>query len=169
MVGAGILGEDDRVELVEGEILELPPIGDWHAATVDRLHYVFARRLGDRAIVRDQNPLRLSERSEPEPDLVVVRPRSDFYAGGHPTPEDALLVVEVMDTSASYDRSVKVPLYARAGLREVWLIERDRPFVEVYDEPAGDVYRSVHLYMRGERVAPAAFGELDFSVDEILG
>ena len=96
---AGILGEDDRVELIEGEIIQMPPIGDPHAWGVNRLNYTFVRGLGDRAIVAIQNPLRLSDLSEPVPDLVVMRPRPDGMRGPHSTAKDVLLIVEVSDTT----------------------------------------------------------------------
>ena len=114
MARAGILREDDRVELLDGEILEMTPIGSRHAACVDRLNQLFSDQVRRRAIVRIQNPIRLSERSEPQPDLTLLRPRPDFYAQAHPGPGDVLLVVEVAETSADVDRDVKVPLYSAA-------------------------------------------------------
>jgi Uma2 family endonuclease len=112
---AGIFGEDDRVELIEGEIIEMSPIGSPHAARVKRLTQLLVRRLGTRAIVQVQDPVVLSQLSEPQPDLAVVKARADFYAAGHPQPTDILLVVEVADTSRVFDRNVKAPLYAPCG------------------------------------------------------
>ena len=113
MAEAGVLGEDDRVELIEGEILEMSPMGRRHAACVDRLTRLLVRGVGDAAIVRVQNPIVLSDHNEPQPDLALLRPRVDFYTAEHPGPEDALLVVEVSDSSVEYDRQIKVPLYAQ--------------------------------------------------------
>src|SRR5262245_53219810 len=121
MAEAGILGEDDRVELIEGEIVDMTPIGRRHQARVDHLVELFIEGLGRKVIVRVQGSIRLSELSEPQPDLVVLRRRADFYADADAGPADVLLIVEVSDTSLPHDRDVKVPLYARAGMPEVWL------------------------------------------------
>src|SRR2546426_2118990 len=123
MAEAGIFSEDESVELLEGEIVEMTPISSRHAACVNKLTRLFTRELGERVVVSVQNPVALTETSEPQPDLALLRPRADFYAAGHPGPEDVLLMVEVADTSATSDRAVKVPLYARAGIEEVWLID----------------------------------------------
>jgi Uma2 family endonuclease len=120
MLQAGVLGEDDRLELIEGEIVQLSPINSRHAACVNRLNALFTSRLTGRAVVSVQNPIRLDTHSEPQPDLALLKPRPDFYAASHPNPEDVLLVVEVADTSADYDRGVKLALYARVGIAEVW-------------------------------------------------
>ena len=122
---AGILGEDDRLELLEGEIVEMAPIGSRHQSVVDRLTRLFSNRVGDAAVVRVQGPVRLGDDSEPQPDLLLLRRRADFYATAHPGPEDVLLLVEVPDTSTEYDREVKLPLYARHGIAEVWLVGLD--------------------------------------------
>jgi Uma2 family endonuclease len=169
MAAAGILGEDDRVELIDGEIVEMPPIGSRHAACVDRLNRMFTTQLGQGVIVRVQNPIRLSRHSEPQPDLVLVRPRPDFYAASHPEPEDVLLIVEVADSSTGYDRSVKVPLYARAGIREMWLVDLERGRVEVLREPAGGGYQTVQAYGPEDRLSVDALPDIQISPDEILG
>ena len=122
MAGAGILHEDDRVELIEGEIVEMPPIGSYHAGEVDWLAQLLVRRLAGHAIVRGQNPIHLSVYSEPQPDITLLRPRADFYTTSHPTPEDILLVIEVADTSVAYDREIKAPLYSRAGIIDVLVV-----------------------------------------------
>ncbi|GIW50689.1 MAG: hypothetical protein KatS3mg081_0044 [Gemmatimonadales bacterium] len=136
MAEAGILGEDDRVELLEGELVAMAPIGSRHATCVRRLNYLLSRGVGERAIVDVQNPIRLSEYSEPQPDLALLKPRPDFYAAAHPGPEDVLLVVEVAETSADYDREVKIPLYARAGIPEVWLVDLAGAQIETFRQPA---------------------------------
>ena len=166
---AGILREDDRVELLEGEIVEMTPIGSRHAACVDRLNHFFARGVGPRAIVRVQNPVRLSERSEPQPDLALLRARPDFYARAHPGPSDILLLVEVADTSAEMDREVKMPLYARAGIPEVWIVDLEGECVEVYREPTPQGYQNVRRIRRGQRVSPQAVPDLELAVDDLFG
>ncbi len=125
---AGILGEDDRLELLEGEIVEMAPIGSRHQAVVDRLTRLFSNRLGDAAVVRVQGPVRLGEETEPQPDLLLLAPRADFYASAHPGPDDVLLLVEVSDSSTEYDREMKLPLYARYGITGSgwWTWERGR-------------------------------------------
>ncbi|MBC7104848.1 MAG: Uma2 family endonuclease [Firmicutes bacterium] len=166
---AGILSEDDRVELIEGEIVEMTPVGSRHAGCVDRLVRLFFRTVGDRAQVRVQSPVRLGEHSEPQPDLALLVPRADFYAASHPGPQDVLLVVEVVETSAPYDREVKVPLYARAGIPEVWLADLAEGCVEVHRSPAGGGYAEVLRLRRGERLAPAAFPDAVVAVEDVLG
>jgi Uma2 family endonuclease len=169
MAEAGILGEDDRVELIEGEIVEMPPIGSPHGGTVKALIHLFSRAVGDRALVSAQDPVRLSDISEPQPDLMLLRPRPDFYRNAHPTPADVLLLIEVADTSVAYDRSKKLPLYARAGIPEYWLVDLERGVLEVYRSPAGDGYAEVHELGAGARVAPASLPDAELDVGEILG
>ncbi len=166
---AGILTGDDRVELIEGEIIKMTPVGSRHAACVDRLTRLFSARAGWQAIVRVQNPIRLGERSEPQPDLALLRFRSDFYASSHPGPEDVLLVVEVAETSADVDREVKLPLYARSGIAEAWLVDLAGGQVEVGRRPTLRGYEEVERFGRGARVRSRALPELDLAVDEILG
>lgn len=168
MVEAGILGEDDRVELIEGEVVQMTPIGSRHAACVAKLTALFSR-VQDRAIVWVQNPIRLGRHSEPQPDVALLKPRADFYAQAHPGPGDVLLVVEVAETSAAYDRELKVPLYARNGVAEVWLVDLAEERVEVYRQPAPRGYQDVRRLRRGERVAPQAFPDVGLTVDDIVG
>jgi Uma2 family endonuclease len=166
---AGILREGDRVELIDGEIVEMTPIGSRHASCVKRLNQLFVRALGDRAVVSVQDPIAIPPESEPQPDLALLRPRADFYAGGHPGPADVLLVVEVADTSAPFDRGVKIPLYARAGITEVWLVDLTTDTVEVLRRSSGGRLADVQRHGRAGRVACEAFPDLDLSIDELLG
>ncbi|MFN3476129.1 MAG: Uma2 family endonuclease [Candidatus Methylomirabilales bacterium] len=169
MGAAGIFSEDDRVELIEGEIVEMSPIGRRHAACVKRLIRLFDRGVGDRAIVGAQDPIRLGEHSEPQPDLTLLRPRPDFYAHAHPGPEDVFLIVEAAETSADYDRELKIPLYARAGIPEVWVVELDAERIEVYRKPGPHGYQEVQTVRRGPHLSPQAFPELALASDDILG
>ncbi len=164
----GILKEDDRVELIDGEIVEMSPIGSRHAACVARLT-AWAVRLQDRAIAWVQNPVRLGDLTEPQPDLALLRFRSDFYATAHPTPEDIFLVVEVAETSADYDRQVKIPLYARWSIPEAWLVDLDQHRVEVYRNPSSDGYRDLRGVTGSEPIAPLAFPDLELRAQDILG
>jgi Uma2 family endonuclease len=169
MAEAGILTRGQRVALIEGEIVDMAPIGNRHAACVDRLTHDFVLGLGDRAIVRVQGPLRLHDYSEPEPDLIILRPRPDFYASQHPGPGDTLLIIEVADTTERYDRQVKVPLYARAGIPEVWLVDLTAGTVTLYREPGPAGYARAIIATGDEVLSPLAFPDLRLTAAHILG
>ncbi len=169
MAQAGVLGEDDRVELLDGEIVEMTPIGSPHAACVDRLNVLLQQAVAGRGIVRVQGPIRLDAHSEPQPDLSILKPRSDFYSAAHPTPPDVLLVVEVADSSVTYDRGLKVPLYARAAITETWLVDLPNECVEIFSQPSPHGYQASRRAMRGERLASHVLPNMNLSVDEILG
>jgi Uma2 family endonuclease len=169
MAQAGIFTEDDRVELLGGEVAQMTPIGSRHAACVTRLNHLFVVRLQGRAQVNVQNPIHLSERSEPQPDIALLRPRSDFYAPAHPGPADVILLVEVAETSSDVDRTVKVPLYARAGIPEVWLVTLAEDGVEVYRRPTAEGYQELQSVGRGGQVTPQTFEDVSIEVAEILG
>jgi Uma2 family endonuclease len=169
MAEAGILKEDERVELIEGEIIEMSPIGTRHAACVDRINRLFSRLASRDAIIRVQSPVRLDDASALQPDVTLLRLRDDFYERMHPTPPDVLLVVEVADTSAGYDREVKARLYARAGIQEFWLVDLTGEKIEVYARPSEGSYTEARKAARGESIASHAFAGLTVGVDEILG
>ncbi len=169
MVEAGILGEDDRVELIEGEIIEMSPIGPRHAAHVKRLNTLVSQQVGDAAIVSVQDPIHLAEYSEPEPDIALLRPRADFYAQGHPAPPDVLLVVEVAETSLEYDRDVKVPLYAQALIPEVWLVDLANGTIHVYSQPANGAYQVISQATFGDALVSQALPGRTLDIDSILG
>jgi Uma2 family endonuclease len=169
MLEAGILAEDDRIELIEGEIIEMSPIGDAHAACVIRLTMLFTRLVGLSALVSVQNPIRLGNYSEPQPDLALLKPRGDFYAQGKPTPADVLLVVEVADSSVQFDRNVKVPLYARALIPAVWLVDLNAGVIEIYSQPTGGTYQAVRTARRGDSLTIDSLPGLAIPVDDILG
>jgi Uma2 family endonuclease len=165
----GLFDEDDGVELIEGEIVEMAPIGSRHAACVDRLNRLLSAGAGDRAIVRVQSPVRLGERSEPQPDLALLRPRADFYAAAHPGPADVLLVVEVTDTSAAWDTEVKVPLYAAAGVPEAWVVDLPAGCVHVFSQPTPTGYRDARRAGPGDLVPVEDLPDLSVLVDNVLG
>ncbi|MBI2910973.1 MAG: Uma2 family endonuclease [Chloroflexi bacterium] len=168
MAQAGVLGEDDRVELIEGEIVEMAPIGSRHAACVKRLNRMLSQRVGDRALIGVQDPVQLGERSEPEPDVALLQPRADGYASGHPGPDDVLLLIEVADTTLAYDRGVKIPLYGRAGVPETWLVDLEGHAIEQYTEPSPQGYRLVRRLLAGERISPQAFPDVSLAIDDLL-
>lgn len=168
MAKHGILKPDDRVELIEGEIVEMSPIGRRHTAKVDRLNRVF-RDVGDAAIVRVQGSIVPSDYGEPEPDLVVLRPRDDFYDDVDATAEDILLIVEIADSSESYDRLTKAPLYALYTIPELWIADLNRDLIGIYRDPTPTGYASVQVARRGETISPLAFPDLQIAVEAILG
>jgi hypothetical protein len=167
MIRAGILMEGDRVELIEGEIVEMHTIGSPHFASVVRLNRLLVTALGNQAIVSIRSPVRLSRHSEPEPDVVVLRPRNDDYAAGLPGPPESLLVIEVADTSLAYDRTVKLPLYARTGVPEVWIVDLEARAVEIHRQPSDNGYLASERVTAGN-VSPDAFPDLKLDLREIL-
>jgi Uma2 family endonuclease len=169
MAADGLFLEDDRVELLDGEIVEMTPVGDWHAGSVRRLDELFTSALGRRALVDKQNPVRLGDWSEPEPDLALLVRREDYYTSGAPAAEDVFLIVEVADSSAGYDRMVKAPLYARQGIREVWILDLRGQVLEAFRQPSPAGYREVRRLRRGDEVAAEAFPDVRFPVSELLG
>jgi Uma2 family endonuclease len=169
MAEAGILTANDRVELIEGEIIEMSPVGRHHAACVKRLIRLFSQPVGERAIVAAQDPVELSDRSELQPDFALLQPRPDFYEAGHPHPQDVFLLVEVADTTVESDREVKISLYARSGIVEVWLVNINQQSIEVHREPAFNRYGNVQHFQRGQQLSVQAFPDIRLTVDEILG
>jgi len=169
MAEAGILSEDDRVELIEGEIVIMSPIGSPHSACIDRLTRLLVYGAGEAAIVRVQNPIHLSDYSEPQPDLCLLKPREDFYADHHPTPSDVLIVIEVADTSLAYDQTVKATLYAKAGIAEYWLVDLNHDLITVYTQPVNGYYRNSQRFGRGDSLSSAAIPGLTLTVDDMLG
>lgn len=164
----GILHEDDRVELLDGEIVQMTPIGPTHAGVINRLNHLLAQALGGRGIVTVQNPVRLELRSEPQPDIVVARPRSDFYMLGHPTPDDILLLIEVADSSLVTDRAVKLPLYARAGIVEVWLVDLQDRTIVVHRRPQDGRYHDVCTARADDVVDLSALSGITVAVDDVF-
>jgi Uma2 family endonuclease len=169
MIEGGILAEGDRLELIRGEIIDMSPIGRKHNACIARLAEAFFTKLYSKAIVWVQSSIHLDDGSEPQPDLVLLKPRSDFYEGGTPTPRDTLLIVEVSDSSISYDRDVKMPLYAEARLCEFWLVDlNDRTLVS-YTVPAPDGYAIARRYRSGESIPIQSFPEVAIAWSDIFG
>lgn len=167
MAEAGILHEDDRVELVGGEIVEMSPIGGRHAACVREVNYLLGRQLGEELRVDVQSPVRLDEQEEPQPDLAVIRTKQ--YGRSLPTPEDVLLLIEVADTSLAYDREVKLPLYALSGIAEVWLVDLNGGTIERHTEPSESGYRLVRRAGREDTLESAALPALAIPVGAVLG
>ncbi len=165
----GILNEWERLELIEGDIFCMTPIGKFHASRVDKLNHLFVSKFGDDAIVRVQNPVQLDDSSEPEPDIALLLPRKDFYAARHPTPKDIFLIVEIADTTIRYDRKVKLPLYGKSGIREFWLVDLKAQCVEVYTKPSEHGYDMLKKFRKGAITVAQAFPDTEIEIDDILG
>ncbi len=148
--------------------MHMPLVGSHQAAPVKRLNHYLSRQVGDRALLSVQDPIRLDDFSEPEPDIALLRPRDDFYETAHPGPDDVLLLVEVSDTSAHFERNVKLPLFASHGIREVWIVDIEGRAIEVCRNPQGREYRDRSVLREGE-ISPLAFPDLVLRVKAILG
>ena len=168
MARVGILGEDDRVELIDGEIVEMTPIGHRHAVCVKHINRAFSHLFDDVTVVSVQDPVHLSEYSEPEPDLALVTPPADSYLSSHPRPGDVLLIVEVAQSSADPDRRVRVPLYAGSSIPEVWLVDLEQESITIYRDPTPEGYRTAQVVRRGEHLAPSAFPDRTIAVADLL-
>lgn len=169
MVEVGIFDPADRVELLDGEIVYRSPIGARHAGVVNWVNRLLNARLGDRALVIVQNPPRLLPRSEPRPDVTVARYRHDCYDSAHPTAEDVLLIIEVSDSSLRTDRAIKLPIYARQGISEVWLVDIAADVVHAHTDPGVENYIKARTVRPGESLTPTAFPDLALGVTDILG
>ncbi len=169
MFDAGLFANGERVELIRGEIIKMSPIGRRHAACVDVCNYILAHKLGGKVIIRVQNPLSLDDSSEPEPDVMLLRYKDDFYRSGHPHPSDVLLLIEVADSTINSDRELKIPLYAEDGIIEVWLVDINNACIEVYRNPTATGYQDIQKYDRGQILSISSFSDIRIAVDEILG
>ncbi|NOT56885.1 MAG: Uma2 family endonuclease [Deltaproteobacteria bacterium] len=154
MAEVGILSPEARVELIEGEVIDMPPIGSRHAGTVKYLTNRLMYAVGDRAIVSAQDPIFLDVHSEPQPDIALLRPRSDFYRNAHPTPVDVLLVVEVADSTLAYDTQIKLPLYARHHIPEVWLVDLVNQRLSIHCSPTASGFQDVQPHSNLSTVTP---------------
>lgn len=168
MAEVGILTEEDRVELINGEIIKMSPIGSKHAACVSRLTALLIRALGDMWIVFPQNPIHLSNDSEPEPDIAVLEFKEDYYASELPKPNDVIFVAEVSDTTLAYDREIKLPLYAAAGIPVYWIIDLEARVIEVYEQPKVDTYAKRSIFQPSEKVILPKV-KVSLLVEDILG
>jgi Uma2 family endonuclease len=165
----GILGPDDRVELIDGDIVYMAPIGTRHASCVNRLVTIFSELVTRKMIsLPVQNPVHIDAYSDVQPDVVVAKPDQYGYEDKHPEPEDILLLIEVADTTIRRDRE-KAIIYGRAGIIELWIVNLEAQLVEVDRDPTANGYTNVQRFRRGDTISPLAFSELVVSVDIILG
>jgi Uma2 family endonuclease len=148
----GILQESDRVELIDGELIAMSPTGSGHAGTVNALTRLLIQKIGTLGVVSVQNSVRLDQHHEPQPDVAILRPQGDDYRAAIPTPDDVLLIIEVADTSARYDQVVKMPLYARNGIPELWIVDLPAGVVQVCRTPDGETYGYINRLRRGQTI-----------------
>ena len=168
MAETGVLRPDARVELLDGKIIDMSPIGPFHGGMVNRLNRWFATQANGRWLVSAQNPLLLDDHSEPEPDLMLLKPVADDYTSRHPGPADVLLLIEVSDTTLDYDRKEKLPAYGRAGIPELWILNLNDRTIEIYGAPHFTGYGSARILRAGETAAPLAFPDAALEVASLL-
>ena len=165
---AGVFQDGDRLELVNGEIQTMSPIGRKHVACIIRLVKLFEKKLGDRVMVSAQNSIRLNNHAEPQPDIAILKWRDDFYHEALPTPDDILLIIEVADSSLDYDRHVKAPLYAAAAIPEMWLFDVNQKIIEGYSQPSPNGYKLLRRYDEGDKLSILAFPDVTFNWNELI-
>lgn len=168
MAETGVLPPHARVELLNGEIIDMSPIGPFHGGLVNRLVRIFTEHSKSRWLVSAQNPLHLGNDSEPQPDVMLLKIAPDDYASNHPRPDDVFLLVEVSDSTVESDQSEKIPAYGRAGVAEVWIVNLNELTVEVYREAHFTGYGSKMILRPGEQAAPLAFPDAAVDVAELL-
>ena len=168
LVSAGVLESEDRIELIEGELIMMPPIGPEYSASTSNLFFCLSRRLSEKTRLRVSDPITLSSFSEPQPNIAIVKARADHYKSAHPTPKDVLVVIEVVDSSADFDNTVKAKLYGKAGIPEYWIVEIEEACVRVFTEPSKQGYRTIKEYHRGDKVKCGTVPELHLAVTELL-
>lgn len=169
MVKAGMFAGNERVELIEGELIQMAPQGNNHISSIIRLTSFLTSRAGENVLVSVQNAVIINDINEPQPDISLLRFRDDYYSTAKAKPEDILLLIEVSDSTVTYDRKVKVPLYARNGVAEVWVVNLPKKIVEVYSHLENGKYKVVKKLERGETLSPKLIPLLKIKVDEIIG
>ena len=167
MIETGMIKDYERSEVIDGEMVPKTTIGDRHAAVVNLLNRILTTTLPESVLLSVQNPLRISDFDEPEPDFVLAD-LNKYDGKRHPTPAETILVIEVFDTSLKQDRDTKLPMYANAGIEEVWIVNLQHNVIEVHQDPVLDIYQQVKIFRPGERAASSKLPQLDFEVDSII-
>lgn len=167
MIELGILKDYEKAEIIEGELIQKKPIGDRHAYIVDNLSRILIKKVSDDILVRIQNPLRVSDSTEPEPDFVLAD-LTKFDGKRHPRPEETFLVVEVSDSTLKYDRDTKLPLYAEAEIPEVWIVNLKNDIIEIHRRPSNGIYQIAQIYKKGEVAESEILSDLKIEVDKVL-
>jgi Uma2 family endonuclease len=165
MADVGILTIEERTELIEGEIIEMSPIGAKHAGSINRLNRKFSAIVGNQAIIAVQNSISLNGYSEPQPDLAILHWREDFYTQSLPTPSEIFLLIEVADSTLKYDREVKAPLYAKAGIPELWIVNLEAQVFEVYRQPSESGYQQMQIYAKGQTIQLEQLPNVEIEID----
>jgi Uma2 family endonuclease len=168
MVAAGVLTKNDRIELIEGEMINIAPIGSKHAALTARLTKFFVLAVGDTAILSPGGPVNLGDYSEPQPDLLLLRPRSDFYVGKIPETADILLLIEISDSTLAYDQGIKRALYARHGVGEYWIVDVEGKRIQIHREPTVEGYTRVNEFRTTDTVSPQALPTVQLMVQTLF-
>ncbi len=169
MIQQGILTSNDKIELLEGDLIKMSAVGPRHAACVDRLSEILRTEFGKSVTLRHQNPVELSDKSEPEPDIAILKRREDFYAQAHPAPSDVLFLIEISESTLKIDRGVKLSAYAKAGIVEYWIVNLQEDIIEVYSNPAGNSYQLARIVHRHETLSPILLPSVVLEADEVLG
>ncbi len=167
MIELGMLKDYERAEIIDGELIRKMSIGDRHAYVVDILNRLFNKSLTDDILIRIQNPLRLTDYDEPQPDIVLAD-LTKYDGKRHPRPAETILVVEVSDSTLKYDRDVKMPLYAEAEIPEVWIVNLQNEIIEVHQQPSVGIYQLAKIFKQGEVVKSSVLPELSLDVDSLL-
>ena len=168
LVEVGIIAEDDRVELLDGDIITMSPIGPRHAACVKRLNALLGRIVAGSPVVSVQDPVRLNDFSDPQPDIALLAPRDDYYESALPRSKDILLIIEVADTSLDLDLGTKIPMYARAGIPEAWLVDLNSNTITIFTEPKRGRYTQQNGFTGTDRLVSAALGSRRVLANQIL-
>ncbi len=168
MADAGVFSSDSRIELINGEILEMSPIGSQHSGCINRLNHLLSRTISDQAIISIQNPLDLGDFSQPQPDLMLLKPSADYYASQHPKADDVLLLIEVADSSLPFDQNQKLQLYALHGVSEYWLINLTKPCLEIYRKPGDGVYQEKMTLFSSDRISLLHRPDIEIQMSDIL-
>lgn len=168
LIEVGILGPEDRIELIHGELTMMPPIGPEHSSYTRRLTNLLPRKLPDNVVLQMNEPVTIAPGSEPQPDAAIVKAKPDNYRKAHPTPKDVLLIIEVADSSSNFDNKVKGKLYGKAGIPEYWIIETAENLVRVFTDPSKEGYRTIREFHRGDKVKCGTVPQLQLTVDDLL-
>lgn len=168
MYERGVFEDSDRYELINGEIIAMSPIGAKHAACVNRLVATFTHKFGSQVVLSVQNSIQLANKSQPQPDIAVLKYRNDFYEEALPMPEDILLIAEVADSSLEYDRDVKANLYAAAGIPQMWLFDVNTKIITGFSLPSEFGYKQIYRYTQGDRLSILAFDDVVFEWQELF-
>jgi Uma2 family endonuclease len=168
MAETGVLRSDARVELLDGQITDMSPIGPFHGGVTKFLTEFFVVVAKGRWTISVQDPVRLDDHSEPEPDLMLLKPAADFYRNRHPLPDDVFLLVEIADTSLARDQEEKLPAYARAGIAEVWIVDLNEQTIEIYRQPHFAGYGEKAILREGDKASPQSFPDAVVDVAELL-